>query len=224
MFETAYNYKRDSDSHMMKNTEWGAVAYLSLSNYGINKEVNINNNSNYLTGYSAVLGTDQSDYPGIFGTDSSVTLPYNTETGYQASTTGNITGIYDMSGGAHEYMASFKDDSFGSSGFTSDPAITYGNKYFDKYLNNSTLTSYNNRILGDATGEMGPFYYYPDGDDSSRYHNNWGSDHSHFVDSSNPWMIRSGLYNDGVLAGQLHFLRRTGEDQNYISLRLVLVK
>ena len=42
IFETSYNYQRQHDSHMMKNTEWGAIAYLSHSKYGINKEVNIN--------------------------------------------------------------------------------------------------------------------------------------------------------------------------------------
>src|SRR5699024_208274 len=31
MFYTSYDYKRDLDSHMMKNTEWGAVAYLQHS-------------------------------------------------------------------------------------------------------------------------------------------------------------------------------------------------
>ena len=28
-FNTSYNYKRDLDSHMMKNTEWGAGAYMN---------------------------------------------------------------------------------------------------------------------------------------------------------------------------------------------------
>ena len=222
IFELSYNYKRENDSHMMKNTEWGAVAYLSLSNYGINKEVNINNNSNYLTGYSAVSSTNQSDYPGTYGTDSSVTLPYNTETGYQASTTGNITGIYDMSGGAHEYMASFRDGSFGSSGFTSDPTIAYENKYFDKYLNSNTITSYNDRILGDATGEMGPFYYYANGDGEYRYHNNWGADESYFVCSGLPWMHRGGGYYGAFLAGQLDFGVDTGGNHEGITFRLVL--
>ena len=32
-----------SDSHMMNNREWGAVAYLSHSAYGINNEIRINN-------------------------------------------------------------------------------------------------------------------------------------------------------------------------------------
>ncbi|MEG1142957.1 MAG: hypothetical protein RSE41_11055, partial [Clostridia bacterium] len=33
------------------------------------------------------------------------TTAYNTAGGYLASTTGNISGIYDMSGGAWEYVA-----------------------------------------------------------------------------------------------------------------------
>ena len=76
MFIASYNYNRNLDSHMMKNTEWGVVAYLSHSKYGINSEININNNSNYITGYSAVDGTNQTVYPRTYGTDSSVTLPY----------------------------------------------------------------------------------------------------------------------------------------------------
>ncbi len=64
IFETSYNYKRNLDSHMMKNTEWGAVAYLSHSKYGINTEININNNSSFKTGYSALPLTNQQTYPG----------------------------------------------------------------------------------------------------------------------------------------------------------------
>ena len=37
----------------MKNTEWGAVAYLSHSTYGINTEITINNCENYVTGIGA---------------------------------------------------------------------------------------------------------------------------------------------------------------------------
>ena len=222
MFTKAYNYNRSLDSHMMKNTEWGAVAYLSHSKYGINKEININNNSGYLTGYSAVATTDQTDYPGTYGTDSSVTLAYNTEIGYKASTTGNITGIYDMSGGAWEYMASYIDSELGNSGFTSDPVTTYGKEYFDKYSNTSTVTSYNNRILGDATGEMGPFYYYKDGDGNTRYHNSWYADDSFFVDSGYPWFHRGGLYNSGVIASQFYFARFKGGTDSGVGFRLVL--
>ena len=209
MFKTAYNYERNLDSHMMKNTEWGAVAYLSHSKYGINTEVRINNNSSFLTGYAAIDGTDQTSYPGVSGTTSDVTLPYNTETGYKASTTGNITGVYDMSGGAWEYVAAYMPSSRDASGFTSAELNTYA-KYLDIYPSNSTITSYNNRILGDATGELGPFYFYADKDNINRYHNNWYGDFSDFVDSTYPWFSRGGVYDTGVLAGQFHFDRFIG--------------
>ena len=209
MFETAYNYKRNNDSHMMKNTEWGAVAYLSHSKYGINTEVRINNNSNYITGYAA---TDDSLKK--TGTDSSVTLPYNTSTGYKASTTGNITGIYDMSGGAYEYVASLRSETYGSSGFDATTLKTYNSKYYDEYDGTSNETTYSKRILGDATGEMGPFYYYE----------GWYSDGSGVVDSSDPWFCRGGYYYNGVYAGQFSFHHHNGGAYSSYGLRLVLVK
>ena len=221
MFKTAYNYERNLDSHMMKNTEWGAVAYLSHSKYGINTEVRINNNSSFLTGYAAIDGTDQTSYPGVSGTTSDVTLPYNTETGYKASTTGNITGVYDMSGGAWEYVAGYMPSSSDDSGFTSTELTTYS-KYLDLYSANSTINSYNNRKLGDATGEMGPFYFYADKDNNKRYHNNWYGDYSYFVDSTNPWFLRGGGCGAGVLAGQFYFHRHTGGVHTYGGSRLVL--
>ena len=224
MFETAYNYKRDNDSHMMKNTEWGAVAYLSHSKYGINTEVRINNNSNYITGYAATDSADESKMPGTYGTDSSVTLPYNTSTGYKASTTGNITGIYDMSGGAHEYMASLRSETYGNSGFTSSTLKAYNSKYYDVYDSSSEWTTYSKRILGDATGEMGPFYYYPDADNSNRSHNNWYADSSFFISASGPWFGRGGNCYNGVFAGQFYFDNYTGGAGGGIGYRLVLTK
>lgn len=221
MFKTAYNYKRISDSHMMKNTEWGAVAYLSHSKYGINTEVRINNNSNYLTGYAAADGTDQSSYPGATGTDEKNTFAYNTLTGFKASTTGNITGIYDMSGGAWEYVAAYMPSSSNQSGFTSDELEGYS-KYLDVYPENSTINSYNNRILGDGTGEMGPFYYYADKGGNKKYHNNWYGDLSNFVGSTNNWFLRGGLYSYGVLAGQFNFADITGANYPDGGFRLVL--
>ena len=225
-FTTSYNYLRKNDSHMMKNTEWGAVAYLSHSEYGINTEVNINNNSDYKTGYSAVDGTDQSSYPGTYGTDSTKTLTYNTTTGLKASTTGNITGIYDMSGGAWEYMASYRDDTLGSSGFTSSDAYLSSaySKYFDVYPNDSSTTTYGKRILGDATGEIGPVYRYDNGNNGTFNHNNWYADISGFVESGNPWLERGGSYYDGVITGQFNFNEDIGCSYSSHGFRIVLTK
>ena len=100
-FLASYNYDRDLNSHMMKNTEWGAVAYLSHSKYGLGYELNINNNSSYKTGYSALPSTNQQTYPGASGDDATYNSAYNTDIGYLASTRENICGVYDMSGGSY---------------------------------------------------------------------------------------------------------------------------
>ena len=127
-----------------------------------------------------------------------------------------------MSGGAHEYVASYMSGQLGSSGFSATTLANYDSKYYDVYSASSTFTSYQYRILGDATGEMGPFKTYLDGDNNSRYHNSWYGDHSNFVDSSSPWFLRGGSYDHGVLAGQFNFDRDTGGASAGIGFRLVL--
>ena len=215
IFETSYNYQRDLDSHMMKNTEWGAVAYLSHSKYGIDKEVNINNNSAYKTGYSSLPSLNQTSIPGMSGDGVNYNLQYNTEIGYLASTTGNISGIYDMSGGSWEYVASYIN------GKTLNGNINptnYNSKYFDTYNELSSTNSYQYRILGDATGEMGSFYSFSN---VTGYYNSWYSDSSYFVDS-HPWFARGGVYYDGLSSGTFAFGRNTGEAISNISFRIVL--
>ncbi len=77
-YSNSYNYNRDANSHLMKNSEWGAVAYLMQSAYGRDMErLSKNDSSEYITGTGGTI----------------------------ASTTGNESGIYDLNGGALEYMA-----------------------------------------------------------------------------------------------------------------------
>ncbi len=223
-FTVSYNYKRELESHMMKNTEWGAVAYLSHSIYGINGEIRINNNSNYLTGYAATTENGSSSTTNV--------AMWNTPTGYLASTTGNITGIYDISGGSNEYvMGVMKDangnlmsgyDSSRNSGFNGTlclgGSITDGmdfpdSKYYDVYNYNTSNNNYSQRILGDATGEMGPFQ-----DNAS----SWYNDSAWFVLSSSPWFSRGGYYNYGSGAGAFYFFNVSGRAHSGISFRLVL--
>ena len=222
LFLNSYNYKRALDSHMLKNIEWGAVVYLSHSRYGINKELNINNNSNYKTGYSALKSTNQQTYPGTSGDGQTYNSAYNTEIGYLASTSGNISGVYDMSGGAWEYVSSYITGKFGSSGFNTTTIANYDSKYFDVYNASSAISTYQYRILGDATGEMGPFKSYLDGDNTSRWHSSWYSDRSDFVDSSYPWFVRGGRYTHGELAGTVYFDRYTGGTNSDGGFRITL--
>jgi prepilin-type N-terminal cleavage/methylation domain-containing protein len=217
IFELAYNYKRDNNSHMMKNTEWGAAAYLSVSKYGINRKINLNNKSITTTGYSSVVDVIDPNFTGHYGYLDSETQPYNTSVGYKASTTGNITGVYDMNGGSEEYVAGFIEGMLGSSEFTEDPVNIYGSKYFDVYSSDASANRFDTRILGDATGELGPFYYY-----NNKYINNWWYDHSYYVESGYPWFIRSGGYLSSIYGGQFYFSRHTGRNLASASFRMVL--
>ncbi len=234
LFLSLYNYNRSLESHMMKNTEWGAVAYLSHSIYGIGSNLNVNNASDYVTGMAAAANTNQEKRPGEYGTsnESDKTQPYNSGAGFLASTTGNITGIYDMSGGAVEYMAAYRLGTIGGSEFTNDEELktTYKN-YIDIYAAESTQITYTKRILGDATGEMGPFYQYYDGDGTNgvgqtlgtlRYHSSWYVNSSYFVDFQLPWFGRGGDFADGDLAGQFCFISLYGHADVDFSSRLVL--
>src|SRR5574344_226752 len=133
------SYDTSDTSHMMKNTEWGAVAYLSASIYGKNSEILKNNNSSYLTGCGGVSSSTSGS--------SSCLNQFGTVVAYPQSTTGNISGIFDMSGGTWEYMAACASGYIGSSGLTLD-TINSNSAYFDLYNIASSSTSYNYRILG----------------------------------------------------------------------------
>ncbi len=79
----------------MKNMDWGAIAYLTQSKYRKEGEVWANSNTAYKTGCAG---------SSVSATNESICNEYYTELGQNASTTGNIYGIYDMSGGIHEYV------------------------------------------------------------------------------------------------------------------------
>src|SRR5574344_1857452 len=186
------SYDTKDVSHMMKNPEWGAVAYLSASAYGKNSEVYINNDSNYITGCGGTTASEPAT--------TACTNAYASVTSYPQSTTGNISGIFDMSGGAFEYMAAYMSGQVGSSGLTID-TINANSNYFDIYNSASTGTSYNYRILGDATGEMGPI---------TSYESSWYQDDAGFVVSSGPWFGRGGYCSRASAAGVFNFAAYAG--------------
>ena len=251
-FYTSYDYKRNLDSHMMKNTEWGAVAYLQHSIYGSQASVRINNNSSYITGYQA----NNEPTCGYTGTNEECNRYCNDgtcNTAYPnsvlASTTGNITGIYDMSGGAWEYVMGVMVDEEGNpmsgrnsiynSGFNGTfgcptcnndtsglTELTNGyswpeNKYYNTYAYATVDEQYQRRILGDATGEMGPFAsatYLT----QTRQINSWYSNLSSFVFSSLPWFMRGATNTDGIYANTFAFGSTYGSVLNSIGFRLIL--
>jgi prepilin-type N-terminal cleavage/methylation domain-containing protein len=78
------------DTHLMKNIELGAIAYLAQSTYGKNSEIWKNPANDFTTGCSADSASVQ--------ITTGCLRAYNTANGMNASTTGNIYGIYDMVG------------------------------------------------------------------------------------------------------------------------------
>lgn len=101
---------QQANTHMMKNTEWGAVAYLTQSKYG-NGISQVWSNNYYdefgtKTGYSARSSTDTKYGDSV----DDVTFLWNTNNGVNASTTGNVYGVYDMVGGAIERMSAYLDN------------------------------------------------------------------------------------------------------------------
>ena len=205
---TTFGFTLDSGNvHMSKNSEWGAVAYLSQSKYGkygnsnyegLNKEVAINNCSNYITGIGGdTVSADETSATCIVNT-------YETEKGQAASTTGNITGVYDMSGGVWEYVMANYDNTINSSGFSSMPE----SKYYDLYATEDVSTACNSGICyGHALSEtLG-----------------WYSDYAYYVNELNPWIIRSGHYYYDVLAGVFYFNYSTGSANPNYGTRLVII-
>ena len=117
-----------ADSHLMKNSEWGAVAYLSKSKYGLNgTNIYINNVTlgNSTQSVYAVTGcctsTDNADQGATTTTIADINARtasgvyvWTEEKGQRASSTGTIYGVYDMSGGAWEYVMGVLADSSGN--------------------------------------------------------------------------------------------------------------
>ena len=245
-FKNSHDYLREDDSHMMKNTEWGAVAYLSHSLYGTCEEINgkifcseirINNNSSYITGYAAVesptSGFGSSDIGNRYettsiGGDGEYTVNYLNNSSTIASTTRNYTGIYDMSGGSYEYVMGYTTETTQIGG-ESEITILYSDffknndwqKYYDKYFSTSSI-SYFNRIIGDATGENGPFTSQLDFDNNRRNKSSWYLDYSYFVNDSYPWFYRGDHFISGTYAGVFSFSGYTGNALTTFSFRIVL--
>ena len=222
---STYGMTSNVDAHMMKNSEWGAVAYLSHSRYGANREIYINNSSGYYTGrsggnvggstaintvYTSQTSTSQYNTYGFYTWDGYL-LEYNTNTKSSthdiskvASTTGNITGVYDMSGGTWEYVMGNYNNTIGSSGFTTLP----NSKYYDDYTATNSLTACNGGICyGHGLSEVRVWY----------------DDRASFVGARTPWFLRGGnCYNDSS-AGSFGFSSSNGNADSGRAARSVLV-
>ena len=211
IYDVCKNYNSTLNSHMMKNDEWGAVAYLSKSKYGKqNEEVWINNSSSYITGSAGNIASAVSN--------AGTTNDYTSTQGVKASTTGTVYGVYDMSGGAWEYVAAYVNNgdfnlkNYGSSLVNGDAKTK---NVYSKGSTNSYEDNYkqNKGVYGDALYETSINGNSRDG--------SWYDDYSIFPIS--PFFIRGGSYNNGTNAGMFAFYADNGNIDSFNSFRPVLV-
>ena len=202
------------DTHLIKNTEWGAVAYLSQSIYGKNDEIWINPSDNRTTGCAGSSASAD--------VTEGCQFQYHTGNGQEASTTGNIYGIYDMSGGSAEYVSAYINNG-------ADALTNYGSnilaadaKYKDVYQVDPSDDAMSNYLLsinkkGDAiyeTSECGGTGYC-----------SWYDDYGHFPSDPWPWFERGGSNNSAneSFNGSFHFSGTPGGTSPRVGSRIVLL-
>ena len=257
-----------TDSHLMKNSEWGAVAYLAQSSYGNNgtepyvNNVTLNGGSRQRTDdiaggtgvdsvYAVTGVTTGSISAGAAGstidninsttgnTANSGVYTWDQITGQKSSSTLNMYGVFDMSGGVWERTAGYTANGnwnlvgYGAS-LTDSRQRTTSTKYVTVYphnaddkdntskgidaLSKANFTT-NKYIYGDAIRETST----GDSDKDNWYISAWNGDYSYFPALYYPFSVRGGNLWDGSSAGLFSFHRTSGSSYYSSGFRPVLV-
>ncbi len=268
-----YGFTLDSsDTHLIKNSEWGMIRYLSYSQYGTNGNDIAINNANLNSGEKKREETNTAGKNGVdsaYGitgmtdgtTDGEETIvkieeiktlsgntptttgsmyAWNQKVGVTASSTGNITGIYDLSGGSWErtasYVANGNDNlqKYGKSvAYNNNVLKTASTKYTMVYPHDSTVdnntkedteenlnlasnSNYakNTKIYGDAIREVSI---------TGIGTSSWKEDYSNFTSLYAPIVIRGGHFWNKLHVGRFCFSRDDGNSRFDRDFRPVIV-
>ena len=239
-----------TDSHLMKNSEWGAVSYLSQSKYGLDgTNIVINNACLYNTTQSAYAVTgcagETANSGGISttidkikdGTQSGI-YTWTQKKGTVASSTGTIYGIYDLSGGVWERTAAIVNNGNGNLNYYGKATMAALNnggssKYVTVYphdtdKDNTSITS-NDANLTEANkaNYLKNTQIYGDAvretSTAGVGQTSWYNDYSYFPGLNNPFFVRGGTWWSGSGAGLFCFLRDVGSSPYHYGFRSVLV-
>ncbi len=211
-FTTAQNnhHLAKLSSHMVNNNDWGAATYLSASKYGAGfDKVQINANETYHNIYGVTYSTtgcgpQSNGNTGYYSDSGILSTPqacgnadraYNGTLGQLASTTNNLTGIYDMSGGGWEYTAasySTNLDSSNTNYFVTPAHPPYVNTYNITNFNSCTFTTCGGQALYETNNGTNDGY--------GRYQ--WNSQYLYMNGFSfAPWFYRGSYCTSGSYAG-----------------------
>ena len=239
-----------TDSHLMKNSEWGAVSYLSQSKYGLDgteiviNSVYLNNTTKsiYAVTGCASSTADASAVSTTIGalnnrTQSGVYV-WTQKNGTAASSTGTIYGIYDMSGGTWERTAGLVNNenrNLTTYGSQVIPDLNNGKstRYITVYPHDSSKdsTSITNTDANLNTASQANYVkntkIYGDGiretSTAGTGKSSWYSDYSYFACLAYPFFFRGGYYGHTSGAGLFYFYRASGNSDYGGGFRTVLV-
>ncbi len=218
------------DSHLTKNSEWGAVAYLTHSKYGRNgQEVTINNitvnGENTVcavTGYGGESVSASQLVTNLTAIkNNQVAGSWTTAQGQKASSTGNVYGIYDLSGGAVEWTAGYITPD-------SEKYQVYGgslkgesNQYKSKYegISETSEANYSNEGNINRKGEA----IWETSDSGSNNSCSWNGDYSYFVNLDCPFFVRGLGWDNTSSTGVFGFDVSSGFSVLFVGYRPVLV-
>ena len=176
-----YGFAYSDDTHMMKNSEWGAVAYLSHSKYGINDEVYINNSSSFYTGRSGDMADDGFETNGTYHynekkTELNVTANTGTATNLTLSNTSDqyaweeVSGVYKSTNqGEHDTTSTGKFNITASANtiLSFDWSVSsryYYDKLYFRILNSNNTaiytSPYQTGYVGRTSESSLPYYHF----------------------------------------------------------------
>ena len=125
---------------------------------------------------------------------------------YLSSTTGNMTGVFDLNSTYPEMvMGNYNKDS-GKSKTDNSGFESYGSVKWPDIIDYYNGITSKNRIIGDATGET----------------NNWYGGYAKFVNGENPFFIRGGVMDNK--ASIYNYSSFTGNKNELYTFRTVLTK
>ena len=247
-----YGLSVDADSHLMKNSEWGAVAYLSQSQYGLNgtnvyvNNANLNNSTESVYAVTGMCSAESADKTAVTTTIENInSIEGNTPqnnlytwdqlNGQKASSTGTIYGVYDMSGGIFEETSGYIANENGNlkgkgESLTQEENLlrTVSTKYTTVYPHSSEDKNGTSKTIDELSKENYNLNnkIYGDGiretSTQDTSNNNWYGDYSIFIALNYPFTIRGGDYTNSNDAGLFALYRTGGGAHCHYGFRAVL--
>lgn len=201
-----------TDSHLMKNSEWGAVAYLTQSSCGRNKdEVTINSKN---------LGNDSKFIYAVTG------YAESTANGVGATSTNNMSGVFDLNGCVWEGTAGYIENPNGASnrttyggGLVAETNLKYKTIY--PYTTSDTFTENYNEFKKISTTRFGDGIL--ETSTTGEGSTSWHGDYSYFPGAIEPFFLHGGAYCYDGFASAFAFSCSTGIPYHTIGFRAVLV-